>query len=175
MVAEKAFDQVGLDLFELKSKTFLILGDRYSGYPMYRQLRKTATSNVTAALEDITMEHGDFLSCVTDNGPQFRAPFTQWCREKGIVHLPSSKYMPRSNGLAEATVKAVKGLLTKYDGVISLDFKKGLRELRNMPRTDGFSPAQMFYGRRQRTELPALPGLLLHQSLKGRCAKNRKG
>ena len=157
MTAKNPFDQVGLDLFELKGKSYIILGDRYSGYPMYRKLAKVATCNITSALEDVTMEYGNFLSCVTDNGPQFRAPFTQWCREHGIVHIPASPYMPKSNGLAEATVKSVKKLLAKYDGKTSLDFKKGLRELRNLPRADGFSPAQMFFGRRQRTELPALP------------------
>ena len=157
MSAERPFDQVGIDLFELKAESYIILGDRYSGYPLYRRLNKVATCNITSALEDITMEYGNFLSCLTDNGPQFRAPFTQWCREKGIVHIPASPYMPKSNGLAEASVKAVKKLLAKYDAKTSSDFKKGLRELRNLPRADGFSPAQMFFGRRQRTELPALP------------------
>ena len=36
-------------------------------------------------------------------------------------------------------------------------FKKALLEYRNTPRFDGLSPAQWFFGRRQRTEAVALP------------------
>ena len=37
------------------------------------------------------------------------------------------------------------------------EFHDRLRHLRNQPRADGFSPAQMLFGRRQKTELPVLP------------------
>jgi hypothetical protein len=40
------------------------------------------------------------------------------------------------------------------------DFFSALLEWRNVPRSDGFSPAQMFLGRRQRSLLPALPQAL---------------
>ena len=39
-------------------------------------------------------------------------------------------------------------------------FSLSLLEWRNTPRADGFSPAQLFFGRRQRTLLPTLPGAL---------------
>ena len=47
----------------------------------------------------------------------------------------------------------MKSLLQKVDGN---DFKLALLEWRNVPRADGTSPAQMFFGRRQRTSLPGL-------------------
>jgi hypothetical protein len=37
------------------------------------------------------------------------------------------------------------------------DFYLALSEWRNVPRADGFSPAQMFLSRRQRGRLPTLP------------------
>ena len=37
------------------------------------------------------------------------------------------------------------------------DFRIALREWRNTPRFDGLSPAQWLYGRRQRTDAPAIP------------------
>ena len=37
--------------------------------------------------------------------------------------------------------------------------KIALSEWRNMPRADGFSPSQMFFGRRQRGQLPCLGSL----------------
>ena len=73
----------------------------------------------------------------------------------GISHEQSSPYNPRSNGQAEATVKIVKALLEKSTS--EADFRVKLLEWKNVPRMDGFSPAQMFFGRRQRTTLPADP------------------
>ena len=66
----------------------------------------------------------------------------------------SSPYNPRSNGLAEASVKAMRGLLSKLDGDWS-SFPEALREWRNTPRAEGVSPAVAFLGRRQRGLLPA--------------------
>ena len=37
------------------------------------------------------------------------------------------------------------------------EFRIALREYRNTPRHDGLSPSQWLFGRRQRTEIPALP------------------
>ena len=74
-----------------------------------------------------------------------------YCEENAIVHEKASAYNPQSNGSAEAAVKNVKKLLKKA----SSTFKKALLAYRNTPRVDGYSPAQMFLGRRQRTTLPA--------------------
>ena len=38
-----------------------------------------------------------------------------------------------------------------------VEFRKALLEYRNTPRYDGLSPAQWYYGRRQRKEAAALP------------------
>ena len=92
----------------------------------------------------------------SDGGPQFRSEeFNDWCRAMAIKHETSSSYYPQSNGLAEAGVKATKYLLAKclHTGE---DFNAALLEYRNTPRADGYSPAQMFFGRRQRTRLPTL-------------------
>lgn len=53
----------------------------------------------------------------SDGGPQFRQKFSDLCTELNIIHEVSSPYNPRSNGLVEAAVKQVKGLLKKMDGV----------------------------------------------------------
>ena len=37
------------------------------------------------------------------------------------------------------------------------EFNKALREYRNTPRVEGLSPSQWLFGRRQRTDTPALP------------------
>ncbi|CAB4046036.1 Hypothetical predicted protein, partial [Paramuricea clavata] len=50
----------------------------------------------------------------------------------------------------------MKKLLTKCNGNWS-EFRQRLLEWRNVPRSDGFSPSQMLFGRRQRSQLPAIP------------------
>ena len=54
-------------------------------------------------------------------------------------------------------MKNVKHLLTKCGGKFNDDFHMRLSEWRNSPRHDGFSPAQLLYGRRQKGNLPVLP------------------
>ena len=63
---------------------------------------------------------------------------------------------PRSNGLAELAVKVAKHLLSKSDNYN--DFHKRLLSWRNVPSAnEKLSPAEKFYGRRQRDGLPTAP------------------
>jgi hypothetical protein len=61
-------------------------------------------------------------------------------------------------------VKNVKRLLKKCRKS-GEHFPSALLEWRNTPRADGVSPAQAFFGRRQRTLLPALPRVSLPDSI----------
>ena len=58
---------------------------------------------------------------------------------------------------AESAVKAVKHLVLKVapSGKLGEEFDRGLLELRNTPRRDGRSPAQVLYGRPLRSLVPA--------------------
>ena len=89
----------------------------------------------------------------TDGGPQFRNEFVQFCEQNGIKHELASPYNPRANGLAESGVKVVKDLLLKCIGEKG-DMQRVLYEWRNMPKSHGFSPAQLLFGRSQNILLP---------------------
>ena len=89
----------------------------------------------------------------TDGGPQFRSEFPQFCDKHGIKHELSSPYNPESNGLAEAAVKNIKAIITRCHKERE-NIKLAIAAWRNMARTDGVSPSQLFYGRRQRQLLP---------------------
>ena len=78
----------------------------------------------------------------SDRGPQFLGPFRKWCQENNITHELSSPYNPKSNGLAEAGVKNVKLLLSKCS-ITKEDPQRALYSWRNIPRKDGYSPAQL--------------------------------
>ena len=92
----------------------------------------------------------------TDGGPQFCGPFRDWCDANNISQELASPYNPKANGLAESAVKNVKLILAKC-AETGQDPHRALYEWRNIPRTNGFSPAQLLFGRRQCTYVPSLP------------------
>ena len=91
----------------------MVTVDRYTGYIWVELLRSLTTKAVTDVLDKIMRIFGVPITCRTDGGPQFRGPFYDYCKQKGIVHETSSPYIPRSNGHAEAAVKAAKHLILK--------------------------------------------------------------
>ncbi len=147
-------EHVAADLFDLSGKQYLVLVCRFSGFPFVKLMRgSVTTSSVTSALSAWFNEWGWPASIRTDGGPQFRKSFTEFCEEHSVLHETSSPHNPRSNGLAESAVKNMKFLLKKTIERKE-DFEAALLEWRNVPREDGVSPAQLFLGRRQRTQLP---------------------
>ena len=147
----------GIDLFSVNAQDWVTMVDRYSGYPFAKRLNKTDTTAVWAFVEDVCLEVGWPIVIRSDNGPQFRGPFSARCTEKNIIHETSSPYNPSSNGLAESSVKSVKRLIKTCIEDKKNDFKARLLEFRNVRRSDGFSPAHRFFNRAQRTSLPMLP------------------
>ena len=146
---------VGVDLFEFSGKQYLICVDKWSGCPVYTQLNTVTTRAVIGVLEDWFNILGWPSTIRSDGGPQFLGPFKAWCQDNNIIHELSSPYNPRGNGLAEAAVKNVKHLLQKCS-ISRESANKALYFWRNVPRSDGYSPAQLLFGRRQLTNLPML-------------------
>ena len=149
---------VGADLFHYNGKNYLVMKDRFSGLPFCKQLRTTNTSTVTSHLLEWFSHNGFPETIRTDGGPQFRGEFRQFCEKYKIKHELSSAHYHESNGMAEAGVKQCKHLLGKCKGNWN-EFQLALLEYRNVPNETGYSPSQMFFGRRQRGSLPMLPWL----------------
>jgi len=152
---ELPMDAVGVDLFDVAGNTWLLMVCRFSGFPFIRKLKKLDTAAVTLVLKQWFVDFGFPRSIRTDGGPQFRSDFGAFCEEFKIKHELSSPYNPRSNGLAESNVKSMKAMVSKCLEMEE-DIELALMEFRNTPRADGFSPAQMMFCRRQRSQLPTL-------------------
>ena len=153
--ASYPMERIGIDLFSSGGKEYLSIIDRFSGFPFAFKLRSTTTASIIKCLRVIFLDFGFPKIIRSDNGPQFRGEFRRFCQDRDIIHETSSPYNPQSNGMAECGVKINKYLLQKHDNRWE-DFREGLFEWRNTPRQDGYSPAQLFFGRRQRTALPSL-------------------
>ena len=146
---------VSLDLYECAGHDYLVMVDRYSNFLWSQRLNRTTTESVTGALNHWFLEYGYPSTIISDNGPQFRSEFKEYCTMNHIKHLTSSPYNHQSNGLAEAAVKAAKRLLHKSDSLA--DFKVRLQAWRNVPTTGhDTSPSERFFGRRQRHGIPDL-------------------
>ena len=148
---------VGSDLFQIGHNHYLVLVDRYSYFPFVAKLTKLSSSAIIKILTDWFNTFGWPERLRSDNGPQYRAEFDEFCHKHSILHENSSPYYPESNGLSESAVKQMKFLLKKCNENLD-EFSSRLLEFRNTPNASGKSPAQMFFGRRLRGKLPHLPG-----------------
>ncbi|KAM7293575.1 uncharacterized protein ISCGN_026705 [Ixodes scapularis] len=77
---------------------------------------------------------------------------TVFLKEWGVIQSTSSPHYPQSNGEAERTVQTVKQLLGK-----STDIQKALLAQPATPGIEGDAPAELFMGRRLRTNVPVKP------------------
>ena len=100
----------GVDLALFEGQDWIVLMDRYSGYPFAKRLPRTNTATVCGFLTDVFLEVGWPLVIRSDNGPQFRNEFRAYCAENNIIHETAAPYNPSSNGLAEAGVKIIKSV-----------------------------------------------------------------
>ena len=143
------------DLFSAVGKQWLVLVDRFSGYAWTTALRRLDTKAVIQHLENWFNDFGWPKHIRTDGGPQFRSEFKEFCAARGIQHELSSPYNPESNGLAEAAVKNLKGIVLRCTEK-GENIQHAIAAWRNTSRQDGSSRAQLFFGRRQRLGLPLL-------------------
>ena len=163
MITEKTpsrvFEAVSADYFAWAGRTFLVYVDRLSGWPFVSRVTGEATArDLVSSLRRMFSATGVPACIRTDGGPQFSARLTrQFLSRWGVEHQQSTPHYPQSNGHAEAAVKAVKRLIQKVTAGGDLDtdeFTAGLLELRNTPRADGRSPAQILYGHPLRSAVP---------------------
>ena len=145
------WQMVGSDLMQLKGNHYLIVTDYFSRYPEVIKLTTTTSQNVIRVLKTVFARHGIPEIFRSDNGPQFASQEMQeFARFYGFLHRTSSPRYPRSNGLAERTVKTVKQLLCS-----SRDPFLALLEYRATPLPwCGRSPAELSMGRPLRTTVP---------------------
>ena len=105
---------VGIDLFALEGRNYVLLMDYYSHYPEMALLKDTTASQVITHIKSVFARHGVPDVVRTDNGPQFSCTaFSDFAELFGFKHVTSSPRYPQSNELVEKGVKIVKRLLSK--------------------------------------------------------------
>ena len=155
----RVFETMSADFFSHAGKSWLVVADRLSGWPIAASIDGEPTARVLVShLREVFAVTGVPNRLKTDGGPQFTARHTRTFLQKwGVVHTISSPHYPQSNGHAEAAVKSVKRLVQKCSTSGRLDleeFSHAMLELRNTPRENGQSPAEVLFGHPLRTMVP---------------------
>jgi transposase InsO family protein len=145
--------EAGADLFEAGKHHFLIVVDRYSGFPLVARLNSMTAESIIGHMEKMFFLCGRPGEIKCDNGPCFRTEFKNWAKERDITVNNSAPNKPTSNGLAERAVGIVKHMLLKHHLNYEA-FMHALMEFRSTLRTDSYSPSQVIYGRRMKTDAP---------------------
>ncbi|UYV82085.1 K02A2.6-like [Cordylochernes scorpioides] len=156
----RPWQKVGMDLFYLNGRWYLIVCDYYSRYPEISLLKNLTAQEVIGRLKSIFARHGTPETVRSDNGPQFQkvlgSEFSKFSKEWSFKHITSSPKFPQSNGFFEAIIKNIKQSFKKEE-----DCYLTLQAYRTMPLESGYSPAELLMGRRLRTSVPAIESSLM--------------
>ena len=161
-VPTRPFQAIAADYCVARGKGYLVVVDRFSGWPHIVTTQSGAAGFGRAPINYFA-SYGVPEELSTDGGPEFAAKATATLLQRwGVRHRLSSAHHPRSNGRAEVAVKSMKRLLTSHtaaDGDLDTEaVAAGLLTYRNTPDTEsGLSPAQIVFGRNLRDLLPVAP------------------
>lgn len=151
-------------LFHHQGSTYLVVVDRFSGWPIVAPATNGAAGLATV-LNETFASFGIPETLTTDGGPEFAAHSTQaLLQEWGVHHRLTSAYNPHANNRAETGVKSMKRLITGNTdpgGTLTARFAKALLVYRNCPSPDThMSPAMCLFGHPIRDSLPSTPSKL---------------
>ena len=156
------FQMVCADYFTFEGVHYLVVVDRYSGWP-HVERGAAGAAGLIATLRRIFATFGVPEELTSDGGPEFDCRQTQHFLVNWGVHWrPSSVAYPHANQRAEVAVKTVKRMLMANTHKGSLDtdsFQKAMLTYRNTPdQHTGTSPAMCVFGRPTRELIPVPPG-----------------
>ena len=151
------------DYFTYAAKSYLVLVDRYSGWPVVRQCQHETSEELIAALREFFCTFGVPEQLASDGASVYLSSKTQaFLKTWGVRHRVSTAYNPHSNLRAETAVKSMKRLITQNvgpSGTLNTDaFAAALLTYRNTPDRDTKrSPSQVLYARKLRDTIPCKP------------------
>ena len=156
---EYPFQQIACDYFQYMNNDYVVIVDRYSGWPMVYK-SECGANGLVKRLRETFVTFGIPEEITSDGGPQFTAGVTQAFLDAWKVHHRKTPVAnPHANSRAEIAVKTVKRLLmdnTGPSGSLDTDkFQRAMLTYRNSidPETKA-SPALIIFGRPIRDAIP---------------------
>ncbi|KAK0147806.1 hypothetical protein N1851_012497 [Merluccius polli] len=149
--------KVGMDLFHLRGKDYLVVIDYYSNFPEMALLANLSSTCVITHAKSIFARHGIPHTVVSDNGPCFSSKeWQKFAVQYDFNHVTSSPHYAQSNGQAEKGDHILKQLLKKAADSDS-DPYLAILSYRASPLQCGLSPAELLMNRKLQTTLPSHP------------------
>ena len=153
---DKPWTRVHIDYAgPLEGKMFLLITDAHSKWVEIHATSSSTSSITIELLRKTFASLGLPEVLVSDNATAFTsAEFSEFLHRNGVRHVRTPPYHPASNGLVERAVQSFKRI---RNGSINTRLARYLFKYRSTPHTStGMSPAEMLYGRKQRTQLDLL-------------------
>ena len=154
------FQLLSSDYFAYSGRTYLVVVDRYSGWPVVLKCREDSAAELIRHLRNFFCIYGVPEEIATEGASVYVSAATKKFLDLwGVRHRVSSAYNPHSNLRAETCVKTIKRLIASNTGVGgSLDtdaLATAMLTYRNTPDRDtGLSPAQVLFARKLRDAVP---------------------
>ena len=144
------------DYFEIEGHKYMLVVDQYSKMPFVQAMKGETAGEAVKFCKHLFAIHGIPRIVYSDNGPQYSSvEFKSFTVEWDFKHITSSPRYPQSNGFVERMVGIVKGILKKAKQG-GTDPQLALLCYRSTPIDNHIpSPAELLYGRKIRTNLPA--------------------
>ena len=113
-IPDRPWAKVGVDLFSLNNRDYLITVDYYSNFWEVDNLSSTESISVIRKLKAHFARYGIPDVVMSDNGPQFSSErFAKFAETREFQHDTSSPGHSQSNGKAESAVKTAKKLMKR--------------------------------------------------------------
>ncbi|KAK3731806.1 hypothetical protein QZH41_007632 [Actinostola sp. cb2023] len=110
----RPWEQIGVDLFTLDSRDYLVTEDYFSNFWEVDRLHSTTASNVILKLKNHFARYGCPDRVISDNGPEFKSDeFASFSKAWGFEHRTSSPGNSKAHGKAESAAKTAKRILRK--------------------------------------------------------------
>ena len=144
-----AWKSIATDLFTFEDKTYVVVVDVFSHFPVVRQLHGESRKLVLNALKDVFSNFGIPGNIISGSGPCYKSQeFNNFCPKFDIVHQTGASYNHQANSIAEHAIQTIKHLMIKNQN----DMWLALLILKFTPisRIDS-SPAELLCNRKFRT------------------------
>ena len=103
-----------IDLFIFQDKTYMIIMDLFSTFPVVRQLCGESTKLVLDALKDVFSDFGIPETIISDYGPCYKSQeFKDFCARFAINDITGASYNHQAYSIAECMIQTIKQLMVK--------------------------------------------------------------
>ena len=145
---------IATDLFVFNDKTYILMVDLFSHFPVIRQLSGENTKTVLKAMQNIFADFGMPETIISDNGPCYKSQeFNNFCSRFEINHITGASYNHQANSIAECVIQTIKHLMVKNQN----DTWLAMLILKSTPITGiDRSPAELLCNRCFRTNIPII-------------------